>query len=331
MKRQVLHMLVGFTALSTLYVLVHYTRPSGNQGLSSSYMEDIDRSGVAVSWATNFEDNRLFVGFYQNAFAAKVIAEIGRVANNAELGFSNIQYDAEVIYNIKGEARGRIVVDLDATKGTTLVPGYTYVLGAIHQRGSGRYYVGFHPAMSTVVTQDASLGHDQLRKLVLKHPRTYELLNAYPNEILHEAHIEHGNIDNAFIALTEEEKQTILAKFDELIPSRPLPEILPPIPTADTSWQTLERGTRCFDGVDNDGNGLIDRAEAECSGYYREDLPSPCKDEQDNDLDGLKDAQDPDCAQFYPPPPAPLPLPPPPPPTVPTSTSPAPAPSSTPQ
>ena len=48
----------------------------------------------------------------------------------------------------------------------------------------------------------------------------------------------------------------------------------------------------CNDGVDNDGDGLIDCDDPECFG---QDCPEVCDDEQDNDGDGWVDCADTDC------------------------------------
>lgn len=55
----------------------------------------------------------------------------------------------------------------------------------------------------------------------------------------------------------------------------------------------------CADGVDNDGDGLIDALDPKCvsRSYQAEDgLDNSCTDGIDNDGDGLVDDEDPDCA-----------------------------------
>jgi photosystem II stability/assembly factor-like uncharacterized protein len=60
-------------------------------------------------------------------------------------------------------------------------------------------------------------------------------------------------------------------------------------------WQAVvvpETG-RCDDGVDNEGDGLIDCADEECVGT--DPCLEDCTSREDEDLDGLVDCEDPDC------------------------------------
>ncbi len=309
-----------------IYLGMRGVQQVGFQTPTDSGVKNMGESGIAATWATDFNNNRRLVGYYQNVFAGKVLAEAGRSDNS--LGLSRTQYDVEVIYNIKGIAEDRIVVSLDSTKGDKLAPGTTYLFGATHlpDEAGPWYFVGFHPATKTVVSEHANLSKEQLRELVLRHARTYELLNAYPNEIPFDGRTTGESAANLFQSLSQAEKQAVHNKFAELIPPRPVPETLPPPPLPQDTTETS--GSSCRDGIDNDGDRLVDQGDPNCRPYYREDHQVNCRDNKDNDLDNLTDAQDPDCAPFYPPPPQP-PTPPPPPPIHVTSTPPAPAQSST--
>ena len=55
----------------------------------------------------------------------------------------------------------------------------------------------------------------------------------------------------------------------------------------------------CNDGVDNDGNGLIDCADPFCSFAANIEKGCRCFDSIDNDGDGKIDAADTECATYY--------------------------------
>lgn len=306
----------GLTALAATYALAIHSR----QESIVTPDEPAARGGAAAIYTMDLENPRVLVGYSQNVFAGKVIQEIGRTPNQTTPEIPHIQYDVEVIYNVKGSVRGTAVVDVTVLGGGGLTLGATYMFATRHlEELSPWYFTSTHPANRTMVTQDATLTAAALQKLVRGQERTYELLNAYPNEIVRDIDIQKSRAANAFRSLSDSEKELVFAKFDELIPPRPVPAFLsaPPPPPPDL---TEVSGDACRDGNDNDGDGLIDRNDPNCSTYYREDLPSFCRDYKDNDADGKTDAADPDCASYYP---TPTPLPPPAPAAVQTSTPPA--------
>ena len=53
---------------------------------------------------------------------------------------------------------------------------------------------------------------------------------------------------------------------------------------------------RCADGIDNDGDGLIDLSDRGCTSSEDDDERNACGDSFDNDNDGLIDADDPECS-----------------------------------
>jgi hypothetical protein len=55
----------------------------------------------------------------------------------------------------------------------------------------------------------------------------------------------------------------------------------------------------CDDGVDNDGDGLVDCADGNCQFAVTIEKGCRCYDTVDNDGDGKIDKADPDCAQYY--------------------------------
>lgn len=268
-----------------------------NRKPNEEVIANLENFGGDASWSANFNDDRILVGYFQNIFAAKVIKQI---STNARNSFPRIQYESEAIYSIKGKVNGEVTIDLDSVQGAKLIPGTTYIFAAMHMNGDQNYYVGFHPRMATVVTRNDSLSNEELTMLVLKHPRTYELLNSYPNEIPDPINIENGLTDNAFMSLSAEDKEVVFSKFQDLIPPRSAPEILPPS-SAPVANVMNETGGRCIDGKDNDLDGLIDSKDPECAIFFQENNFALCRDHDDNDADSLIDAADPDCIVFYPP------------------------------
>src|SRR5262249_16639948 len=130
----------------------------------------------------------------RNVFAAKVTKEIGRIPEPDLPELPHIQYEADVIYNIKGMASGTIVLDFDVTHGgNPPVPGSTYLFATRPWKEPGWYYIATDPAGTTVVSTDTSISSQELLDRVLKNDRTYELLNAYPNEILYGIDVLHND------------------------------------------------------------------------------------------------------------------------------------------
>ncbi len=69
------------------------------------------------------------------------------------------------------------------------------------------------------------------------------------------------------------------------------------IPSAVENTEAL-----CTDGLDNDGDGLVDLLDSDCAAFLPavENTEALCKDGLDNDGDELVDLGDPDCAAFVP-------------------------------
>jgi hypothetical protein len=57
----------------------------------------------------------------------------------------------------------------------------------------------------------------------------------------------------------------------------------------------IEGGGSCTDGVDNDGNTLVDGDDPACFGGFGREGVGPCNDNLDNDGDGRRDGRDEDC------------------------------------
>lgn len=65
------------------------------------------------------------------------------------------------------------------------------------------------------------------------------------------------------------------------------------IDDSDITKDTGNEATRCFDGIDNDRDGLVDAADPDCKGVVSTSVS--CTNGDDDDQDGLTDGADPDC------------------------------------
>ena len=66
-----------------------------------------------------------------------------------------------------------------------------------------------------------------------------------------------------------------------------------PTDPASIRYAKKEKGKKCYDGVDNDNDGLTDGADPDCG---EEGQGKTCSDGIDNDMDGLVDCGDQDCS-----------------------------------
>ncbi|MBX3250989.1 MAG: hypothetical protein KF901_27680 [Myxococcales bacterium] len=93
---------------------------------------------------------------------------------------------------------------------------------------------------------------------------------------------------------------TTLAQVDDDVPQPEAPTTVEPAPTPPPTAQPT-RETVCDDGIDNDGDGLTDCADADCFDTPVCEVHGPernderCSDWIDNDGDGLIDCDDSDC------------------------------------
>jgi hypothetical protein len=328
-------------------------------GISEDSSRELPLSvGQTPSDVARFEfdwsDSKALVGAQGNILVGRVMEKVGEGATwSRNTDRPHTLFDVEVIYNVKGNPRGvirvmqngisvgdmvRVIrsgdppeeIMMNSDSSLLLKPGHTYLLFLGYDSMRSRYFLEYSPRLQREISDDNALTSEKLNELARRDERVYELLAAYVNEVPIRA-----NVLNRFDLLSAAEKQVVFDKFEELIPSRPVPEITPK--NFDFSEPAIEnRITYCMDGADNDKDGLIDFADPECKSFFIENNRGLCRDGTDDDADGLVDVADPDCAPFYPqsaPPPAgPTPTPPP---SAPTSTPPAPpppppAPSSTP-
>ena len=234
----------------------------------------LDGNNNALS-AIDYSDNKKLMGGSHNVFVARITRYLGDT--NRGIGPES-QYEAEIVYNIKGELADKVIVN--ATGGEvgekiTLNSGSTYVLATRYSAQYDWYTVNSHPSVTKLIRSDSTLTIDDLKKISLKDERVHELLTAYVNEELLASDRYHNNTLNSFASLSDEEKELVYDKFSKLSPEQPVPIYTP-------------REYPVFDGEDDFQPT-----------YREENTRTLCRDNLDEDLDGLVDAADPDCAEFY--------------------------------
>lgn len=149
-----------------------------------------------ASLPANINDERYLLGESHNVFAGNVLQRTG---TDVMVGQQiSAQYTVEVISNIKGNFKGTITVAQMGVGGKTpsgrfsalfgdtdyLHPGATYLLATRYIPSSNVYGIDVPPYDRKLLTEDASLGNEQLKALAEKDSNFIALQNAYPNEKL---------------------------------------------------------------------------------------------------------------------------------------------------
>ena len=312
---------VSFVAASSGYLFYRATNSIVNS-LDNEVYTDFDGVSQSIRAQVDFSDDKSLVGGLDNVFVGRVLEQVGI---ETPYGRPHTTFNVQVVYNLKGNAQGVVLVKQEGAmidgavhvvhpsessqeivdeseNNLLLTPGHTYLLLVEYKPKRSNFYLAYQPIAQEEISADDALTNEELDRLVRQNERVYELLAAYVNEVPYRS-----NILNRFDLLSEAERQAVFDRFSNLIPPHPVPEITPK--SFDFSEPAIENViTYCFDGADNDKDGLTDFADPECKQFFIENNPGLCRDGTDDDADGLIDAADPDCAPFYP-----QPVPPPPP------------------
>ncbi len=284
-------LIIGGLSIAGIYVYLHFS-PTPPVGPARPPEPQTESGASFLSDNRPISDYRTFVGGATNIFVGKVLAQTGTEVRDG--GFSpRAIFDVEAIYNVKGSLRGIIRVSqftaphfdnptMDRNAADYIIrPWHTYLLVVIYGGDNDPYfYLTLSSNSQQFISDNPNFTNTQLEELARKDGKVYELLNAYPNEILNDYDIQHGNTLNSFQSLSDQEKQAVYAKFQELIPSRPVPDILqppppPPPPRAESRPVYPENNyALCHDNIDNDGNGLIDSVDPACVRFYPKPTPS---------------------------------------------------------
>ncbi|MEK7546922.1 MAG: hypothetical protein AAB536_01950 [Patescibacteria group bacterium] len=203
---------------------------------------------IHQEWAANYADNKILVGSSHNVFVGKIIEQAGNKSRSGP----ETQFVADVLYNIKGDLQGKIIINqpggyIDGVlyvvggvnygdllvpadrpeAGYMLQPGWTYLLATRYSEKEKWYTVNSFPRVTKVTSENPNLSNAQLRELAENDPSVKALLEAYPNESLLASDIARNDTKNSFQSLSPEEKQTV---YDRISVFSPLPPS--PVPTS---------------------------------------------------------------------------------------------------
>ena len=189
--------------------------------------------GLHFEFVADESDPKILMGGSQYVFVAKILRQVGNETNIAWM--PKTQFEAEVISNIKGNVQGKIIVSqvggfyngvLYVANGDLLGPanspsagrllqvGSTYLLPTRYLPSFSPYYgISFFPGTITLISNDPNLTMLQLKTEAESNLKYRELLEAYPNEILLSADIQHGYTQNSFQSLSTEQQTAVRNKI----------------------------------------------------------------------------------------------------------------------
>ena len=202
--------------------------------------------GSFGSYVANLGNDRNLVGISHNVFVGKVIE---RTKYEAEGAFTQHWYAVNVMYNIKGNLRGTVVVHL-APGGRGLQSGLTYLIAAQYDSKGGWYTISAPEYDRKLISEDPNLTNDQLNILAEQDKRVQALQAAYPSEIIFAGHIKYNTVYNSYASRRFDANGEVIDDTVELrkqleaaaaSPIESPAESVPPSPTPEAS--PSEEGT----------------------------------------------------------------------------------------
>jgi hypothetical protein len=187
--------------------------------------QPIKVSPIHMEWIADFSNDQYAVGFAHNVFVGKVVAQVG---NKSSTPFPKTQFTTEVIYNIKGNLSGVVVVSQNAgyrdgvlrVMGDVLRPGgedggyllesgVTYLFAALGPDKEGWYHLNSFPGLTKFLSTNADLSNEQLKSIATQDAQVKRWEAVYPNEIT-----ESPTSPNSFQSLPPEAKAAAQARAD---------------------------------------------------------------------------------------------------------------------
>lgn len=194
----------GAQPRSRFYIVNSYHNPSTGWYEVKSYRVTF----VDYEYSANFSDDRILVGASHNIFIGKVIEESG----TKRLGSApETQYRVGIIDNVKGGLSGEVIVNQQGgyENGTLylseksiglLTSGATYLFSTRYNKAEDWHTINPYPTATKLLSSDSGVNIEQLKQIVESDVRVQELKTAYPNEVLLDADVKHGNTLNSYSA-----------------------------------------------------------------------------------------------------------------------------------
>lgn len=177
-------------------------------------------------YVADFGDDRILMGGYHNVFVGKVIKQVG---NTNDRGTPETQFAVDVVYNIKGNLVGSIVVNQEGGYqngilylvhgGDVVHPadignnqeeddqllqvGSTYLFAARYYEQKDWYTITSHPNGRKLISSDSNLDKVTLENLAKNDEKVLKLQEAYKHEILLESDVKNNNTRNSYQSLQE--------------------------------------------------------------------------------------------------------------------------------
>lgn len=169
----------------------------GRQGEKASF-PNADKRGTQ---SIDFSDDRVLLGQSHFVFVGRVLRQVGSEIPAWATSPNVAQFSTEVVYNIKGDLRGTVVISQFAGRQDLLVqPGSTYVFASRYYPEKGWYL--FAPKEDYVLmTDNESLDLQKLSSIAQANERVLALKRAYPNEILNRADVAEHTAYNSYESL----------------------------------------------------------------------------------------------------------------------------------
>jgi len=210
----------GICLLSSVALLfAHWQSHKPNQGesatLSISDNSGPTSGGGGAMWMTDLSNPQKRMGASHNVFVAKIVKEVSRIPLD---NHPQIQFEAQIIYNIKGNLKGRVIVeqqigenndpDTFSTLGE-MKPSSTYLLITRYYAEKNRYTISAYSGGITPISDDQNLTDEQLKNLVKENERVKKLEDAYKNEIPLVADVNTGHAYNSYQSLAKDQKKAL--------------------------------------------------------------------------------------------------------------------------